>query len=80
MEKVIDQTILFDTIYFNGDWFTGKSELPISTDKQLLKEFFNAVQMYRAICYYYNIYYLKRDKEYIQTLKNFLEKTYHIKS
>jgi hypothetical protein len=29
VEKLIDQTIFFDTIYFKEGWFTGKSELQL---------------------------------------------------
>jgi hypothetical protein len=79
MEKIIDQTIFFDTVYFKDGWFTGKSNLPVNMDKQLLLEFFNAVQSYKLIAFYYNNHYLKKDKEYIEILDNFLRKKYHIK-
>ncbi len=78
MEKLIDQTVFFDTAYFKDGLFTGKSVLPITPDKQLLTEFFNAIQSYKLIAYYYNNYYLKNDLDYIIRMAAFLKKAYHI--
>ena len=78
MERLIDITIMFDTVYFNEGWFTGKSRLPVNFDKQLLMEFFNVIQNYKLISFYYNNFYLKNDKGDIKQLVQFLKNTYHL--
>ena len=79
MERLIDITIMFDPVYFKDGWFTGVSKLPINPDKQLMTEFFNVIQNYKLVAFYYDTYYLRNDKEYLEILLPFLRKAYHLK-
>src|SRR5215204_1296101 len=71
LEKIVDETILFDTTYYTKGIFSDKAMLPINNDKQLLKEFFNTIQVYKLIARGYLNYYLKYDLEYGEKLISF---------
>ena len=79
LEKIIDETILFDATYYSKGIFSDKAVLAINDDKQLLKEFFNTIQVYRMIAKSYLNYYLKYDLEYGERLISFINKKYHLK-
>ena len=79
LEKIIDETILFDATYYNKGIFSDKAILAINGDKQFLKEFFNTIQVYKLTARVYLNYNLKYDLEYGERLISFINKKYHLK-
>ena len=79
LEKIVDETILFDTAYYSKGRFSDKAMLSINDDTQLLKEFFNTIQVYKLIARSYLNYNLKYDLEYGERLISFIDKKYHLK-